>query len=228
MKEQERANVNILMLDADLAQSEIKLLLDYVSVEKRKRVKLFRHVRDAQVTLLGDIMARIELSKMTGLSNNQLSFFKNEFGKPFLSNVIDIHYNISHSGVYVVCAVSNTQIGVDIELIKSIDINIAKRFFSPDEINYVFYPSDEQQYERFYQIWTMKESQVKWEGMGLSKNLRSFSVLKAQKNTPPFYYRAYKSREAICYVCTSSINEPIVNHISVGELLEMVSTLKRL
>lgn len=38
-------------------------------------------------------------------------------------------------GIGVVCAVNNSTIGIDIELIKPIDFKIPERFFSKNELN---------------------------------------------------------------------------------------------
>ena len=44
-----------------------------------------------------------------------LKFEKNQYGKPYLSEHPDFYFNISHSGEYVLCAIDNNPIGVDIE-----------------------------------------------------------------------------------------------------------------
>ena len=61
---------------------------------------------------------RVKLCEVTGLSNDQLCFSKNKYGKPFLANKPNIHYNISNSGRYIACALSSVPIGVDIDLMK--------------------------------------------------------------------------------------------------------------
>jgi len=68
-------------------------------------------------------------------------------------------------------------VGIDIEHIKQIEIKIAKRFFAPDELVYVVSADDSLLAQRFYEIWTKKESRIKWEGRGLSKSLPGFSCL---------------------------------------------------
>nr|WP_084787523.1 hypothetical protein [Anaerobacillus alkalidiazotrophicus] len=44
------------------------------------------------------------------------------------------HFNVSHSGNWVVCATDNQPIGIDIEEIKPIDFQIVYSFFSETEI----------------------------------------------------------------------------------------------
>ncbi len=69
-------------------------------------------------------------------------------------NIPHIQFNISHAGDYIACAVSDDPVGVDIELIKTADMQIAERFFTTDETAYI---KSGQQEQRFYEVWTKKE-----------------------------------------------------------------------
>ncbi|MCL2663873.1 MAG: 4'-phosphopantetheinyl transferase superfamily protein [Oscillospiraceae bacterium] len=236
--------ITILEIKPKLSHNEFSDLLALVSNEKREKVKRFHIESDSQSSLLGDILARIELCGLTGLRNNQLSFSENEYGKPLLTNAKDVHYNISHSGMFVVCAFNSAPVGIDIETIKPIDMAIAKRFFSQDEVDYILYPSDENKletkvlnhsvggsaepsnkYERFYQIWTMKESYIKWEGMGLSKPLNSFCVLNTQPSSPPYYNFIFKNDDVMCYACASIEQKLSVKYEGTAEVIKAASLL---
>lgn len=103
---------------------------------------------------------------------------KNEFGKPRIAGREDFHYNLSHTGNWVVLAWSKQEIGIDIEQILWDDskVRLARRFFTENEQAYVF-REPENQPERFFQIWTAKESYLKYLGTGLRKSLTSFDML---------------------------------------------------
>lgn len=165
--------VVILSVTPELSLDDFDALLPLTSPEKRERIKKFHFKRDAQNCLLGDILVRIELCNTTGLTNKQLKFTVNEYGKPFLINCPGVHHNISHSGHYVACVVADEAVGIDIEIIKSADMKIAERFFARNEIEYI---NSGEQTRRFYEVWTKKESYIKREGKGLSIPLPSFNV----------------------------------------------------
>ena len=55
----------------------------------------------------------------------------------------DIHFNISHSGCYVIAAVSDEDIGIDIQKIKSDKHRIAEKNFLPSECAYINEIEDE-------------------------------------------------------------------------------------
>ncbi|RKL64956.1 hypothetical protein CR203_23395 [Salipaludibacillus neizhouensis] len=109
-------------------------------------------------------------------SNFQLAH--NKYGKPKLKNK-NLFFNISHSGVWIVCAVDSIPIGIDIEEMSYVDCSIAKKFLHIDEYYYIFDCKEKRkQIESFYSMWTLKESYVKEIGVGLSHRLNLFKVIK--------------------------------------------------
>lgn len=150
-------------------------LLPHVSAERQDRIKRFIHINDAYRTLLGELLLRFILVRRYGSISKQLDFAKNLYGKPFLGQYPLFHYNIAHSGEWVVCAVHNQEIGVDVERILPFDLGIAKQFFTGEEY-WTLLNAKEERAAVFYDLWTLKESYLKAQGRGLSIPLDSFSV----------------------------------------------------
>ena len=67
--------------------------------------------------LVGEILAKVVIKKTFGIDLTKQNFTYTEHGKPYLSDYSDVHFNISHSGEYVVCSVSDKPVGVDIQKI---------------------------------------------------------------------------------------------------------------
>lgn len=101
-----------------------------------------------------------------------------ESGKPYLPDFSEIDFSISHSGKYAICAVGRDgDIGADILHIRKTDMRVAKRFFAPSEIVQLEQTDDEAERDRlFAQIWTRKESYVKFTGEGLKVDLSDFAM----------------------------------------------------
>ncbi|MGW6184938.1 4'-phosphopantetheinyl transferase family protein, partial [Bacillus mycoides] len=122
-----------------------------------------------------------------------------EYGKPFFKNFSDFHFNISHSGEWVVCATANSNVGIDIERVSDIEaLKLANEFFSDEEFYDIPSMNSDEQINYFYDIWTLKESYIKTIGKGLYIPLNSFSIKKesrtliSYKNIPKdFYFRRY-------------------------------------
>lgn len=103
----------------------------------------------------------------------ELEIEKKPKGKPFLKNASDLHYSISHSGDYWVCAVAGQPLGVDIERHHPVPFQkIARRFFHPDEIVYLEKAGE----TGFFALWTAKESYVKYTGQGVGHHFSDFCV----------------------------------------------------
>ena len=104
-----------------------------------------------------------------------LDIAANENGKPYLTAVPAVHFSLSHSAAWAVCAVSDHPVGVDIQQCRSFNPNIADRFFHPDEVQYLSSLSPAERENAFYTLWALKESYVKADGRGL-RLLRQFCV----------------------------------------------------
>lgn len=154
----------------------IETLLFHVSQERQSRLKRFVKIDDTYRSLIGDLLVRFAFQKRYGLIDGELKIATNDYGKPFLPEYPSFHYNISHSGEYVVCAVHDDAVGVDIEYIGPFDLRLAKELFNHDEYQEVL--ANEDSLTVFYDIWTLKESYIKAVGQGLSKPLKGFSIKK--------------------------------------------------
>nr|AXN89987.1 phosphopantetheinyl transferase [Bacillus subtilis] len=163
-------------MDRPLSAGEEDRMMAAVSAEKREKCRRFYHKEDAHRTLIGDMLIRTAAAKAYGLDPAGISFSVQEYGKPYIPALPDMHFNISHSGRWIVCAVDSKPIGIDIEKMKPGTIDIAKRFFSPTEYSDLQAKHPDQQTDYFYHLWSMKESFIKQAGKGLSLPLDSFSV----------------------------------------------------
>lgn len=148
-----------------------------ISEEKCLRVDKYKYVEDYQRSLLADVLSRKMIADMTGVDAEKLDIRTSEYGKPYVFNIMGVHFNVSHSGEYVACIVSDRPCGIDIEKIDEVDLSIAQRFFTKNECQYIVDCPKKQRAGRFYEIWTVKEAYVKLQGRGLGIGLDSFEVI---------------------------------------------------
>jgi 4'-phosphopantetheinyl transferase len=140
-------------------------------------VNKFRFEKGRAVKTVSTLIAKYVIKQEFDLDKYILK--KNRYGKPYLEDYTDKYFNISHSGDWIICGVSDYELGVDVEEKKEFRdiLEIAKRFFSIDESNYLLeINNNDEQLTAFYDIWTKKESFIKAVGQGISLNLGSFSV----------------------------------------------------
>lgn len=152
---------------------------DIISPEEQQRANRFHFEEDKESFIFYHGCKRLILSHYLHLPPNAINIAMREKGKPFLVEKT-IHFNLSHTKNLAILAVSkNTEIGVDIEQSKQSNshLEIAKRFFHPEEYNYLKKINSEQlQQEAFFVLWTSKEAVLKATGEGISSGLDAFSV----------------------------------------------------
>jgi len=90
------------------------------------------------------------------------------YGKPFLPDLPEFHFNLAHSGKWAVCTVADHPVGIDIELLPYMAdvIDVAQRCLTPNEQRHLFTLPKIDQPATFCKIWTIKESYMKATGLG--------------------------------------------------------------
>lgn len=161
--------IEILCTDITMADELVyRRLYERASAERKNRADRYRRQEDKLRCVTAEALLRL------ALGTDDYVIEKNQYGKPYISGKADFYYNISHSGCYVVLACGNSEVGVDVQR-QDPDTKvsaIANRFFAADEREVLLREPD-----RFFEIWTKKESYLKYIGKGLYRDLGSFSVL---------------------------------------------------
>ncbi len=121
---------------------------------------------------------RLLLGRHLDRDPRSLSFAANAFGKPRVADAGSLHFNLSHSGERAVLAISDGEVGIDLEAVRPIEhLDLARRYFHPQEVAAIMGTGDETgQRHAFFLVWTLKEAVVKAVGDGLSIPLSSFEV----------------------------------------------------
>ena len=120
--------------------------------------------------MIGEKLLEIGLEREFG---RKLAFeprSKGEHGKPFFTLLPRIHYNITHSGKYVMCLFAGEILDAD---------DMEKAFFAQ---------------------WVLREAYIKWTGEGLSRDLRTISMDKGNYimlELEPGYSGAIWSRDSL-------------------------------
>lgn len=142
--------------------------------------KLSRIVKqgDKNIFLCSQVMKRIVCGQYLNIPPDEIEFDFTENKKPFISGQPDFHFNISHSGNWIIMILSNNPCGIDVENIQpDFDFDgVMKLTYHPDEIGYVQRSPD--QHKAFFRIWTIKESFLKATGVGLIDNLSDLNMIK--------------------------------------------------
>ncbi|MEI4830696.1 4'-phosphopantetheinyl transferase superfamily protein [Bacillus sp. FJAT-53711] len=174
--------INYVKINEDVTINKLLALKQFISSERVNNIKRFKFEEDKIRSILGELLVRYTICKNSNIENSDIYFKKNEFGKPYIDCNYGIYFNLSHSGSYLICAISNQNIGIDIEKIQDIDIAIAHNFFCDSEYDEIASAPESKKYECFYSYWCLKESYIKYIGKGLTIPLNSFCFEMVDKN----------------------------------------------
>lgn len=156
--------------------------LDDLTPKRREKAERYLFLSDKMRCIAGGLL----LKEILGIQRDEELIY-NTYGKPALLGR-GMNFNISHAGDYVVLGVDIFPLGVDIECIGNADMMVAQRCFQKDELEYLTNGNGDRD-EKFFALWTLKESLMKATGLGLNLPPESFGVLSQDK---PYYLQEVK------------------------------------
>ncbi len=143
-----------------------------VPPDRQEKIDYYRFNKDKKLSAGVYLLLKKMLDEVD-IRDFKIKIDKNN--KPYISNYNNIYFNLSHSENMILCAISDMEVGVDIEYNDAtIDLNIAKHYFFNKEYESIINsdnPSDE-----FFKYWVLKESYMKYTGLGMKLKLESFEI----------------------------------------------------
>ena len=144
----------------------------HLDEQELQRAKRLRSPDKARTFVVARARLRQILSGYLDRDPQSLRFSYGPAGKPALVGLVDsLSFNLAHSGNWGVCAVvGRGEVGVDVETINPAlnYANLARRFFSETENQWLRACPEPRRLRCFYRIWTRKEAWLKGKGGGFS------------------------------------------------------------
>lgn len=212
-------------INENINREEFERILCLVSEQKQRKVLSYYKDIDRKLSLYSEVVVRLIACKILGIRNNEIKFGKGKFGKPFINNFKSFYFNVSHTQNAISVVFLDTEVGVDIEMVRSDEYNIAKRFFTASEFNYIYNDNIGKE-KRFFEIWTKKEAYVKYVGKGLTIPLNSFSVVNGD---PDLEFYVTEIDGYIISVCSKKYANPMrILRLNEHELVKRALTLEKI
>lgn len=152
---------------SSVTDKELREWFDAMNETRKETVKNLLVPQKQKLKIAADHICRKAISEFCGISANDIEFAVSEHGKPFVKG-LDVYFSISHSGDYAVCAISDKEIGIDIEQIRKTNFKASKKFACETEQDYISTHAD-----GFFEIWTLKEAYFKCIGTGLGADIKT-------------------------------------------------------
>ena len=149
---------------------ECPRLMEKLPVERQQKIARYKQ-REKRMQSFGAGLLLNRVLNKYGVSVDTLR--TDAIGKPVAEGIC---FNLSHSGTYVICAVSQKPVGCDIEEIKNAPKQIEERAFSFAEREYLKEVDNDAYNREFYRIWTRKESFLKMRGIGIRVPLQEVEM----------------------------------------------------
>ena len=152
---------------------DLKKAYGLVCKNRQEKIDFYRFDKDKKLSCGAYLLLKKLLSEQN-ITNPE--FETGKYGKAYISNHENIYFNLSHSGKIVLCAISDMEVGADVEYIdREIDLNIAKHYFYNSEYEKIM--NSENSPVEFFKYWVLKESYMKYTGLGMNLELDSFEIM---------------------------------------------------
>jgi 4'-phosphopantetheinyl transferase len=191
----EGGDVHVWRVDLEQTDEVVRKFRGTLESDELFRADRFHFERDRRAFTVSRGFLRHVIGRYLETKPEAVRFFYGHYGKPALDGehkCSPLRFNMSHSrGVGLVAVTESKELGVDVEYIRAdfASEDIARRFFSPCEVEAFNALATEQRVAAFFRCWTRKEAYIKAVGLGLSQPLDGFDVTLAP-DTPPALLRA--------------------------------------
>lgn len=177
-------------------------VFNIVSNSTKKYINKKIHEKDRYRTIIAEVLLKMIFLDKLNLS--KVTFDRTCFGLLCNDNE-KYHFSISHSQNYIIVVASEYKVGIDIQYMDYKMLKIAKRFFFAEEINYI-YQFEKPIIERFYEVWTKKESCYKYNNHKLGYSFLGINTMD-NKKCPGKYNTVVFRDEYMLTICSSKIIE---------------------
>jgi len=164
----------------DLSPRRVETLATVLSDEERQRAARYRFPRHRRRFEVSWSLTRSLLGAFLRMPPGGIELRYGPKGKPALDqDGQKLEFNLSHSGEHLVVALRlGRQLGVDVERLRPVQEarSIARRFFSPGEVESLEALPTEDYMRGFFNCWTRKEALIKAVGEGVFVSLDRFDV----------------------------------------------------
>ncbi len=179
----------------------------FLTYERKQKIRGYRSDIDKKVSIYGELIIRAVLSKKESVLPQDILLELDAYGKPFMKNDCNIHFNISHTKYAVFCVISNLgEVGADIEIIGQYLPEVMDYIGHPEEIEIMKSVPREKRAPVFYEIWTRKEAYGKKNGLGICQDLKRINTLVSEHGKQ---FISWKEEQYMCSICT---NQKEINH----------------
>lgn len=143
-------------------------LLPFMSEQRLEKINGISNEKVKSEKICAYALLRYALFMEYGIDEAPL-FSYGEREKPYLGNIPDVFFSLSHAGGYSACVVSDEEIGIDLQDYRPMKFDISEKICTKKEIYEVYGGDNPSPSETTCRLWCMKESYGKLTGKGFAE-----------------------------------------------------------
>lgn len=176
MEKMKPNTVRIIVTDTRHFSKKIEEIRPLITPYYREKYENYSYREEAVQELVSGYLLREYLGVV---HDEQITFQSNH--KPFLTSG-EAFFNLSHSNEYVVLAMADGEVGVDIEKVRTCHEPTVKKWYSRQQREELNGLKGILKDERFTQMWTEWEARLKWLGTGFLEEKDREEILQEKCN----------------------------------------------
>lgn len=158
---------------ADISGLDLQPAVLKLSAYRLSRLEKVKSELNKKRGIAAELLLNYAIRELCPETELPLDIYADENEKPYLRGR-ELFFSLSHSGHYSLCAVSDRELGADIQEQVPFKERLARRFFTAEEFAYILGSSNRDY--AFSKVWALKESTIKAFGLGLKMPLNAFSL----------------------------------------------------
>lgn len=180
---------------------------------RRERWERLRNEKSRQESLCAGLLYAYALERRGVSAGEEVVLLP--AGKPVLRDRTDVFFSLSHSGRYILCAVSGAAVGADVQERRDVRESMSRRFH-PAERRWLESVAPRERQAAFFRLWTRKEAWVK-----AVSGERTLSLAEEDVIHPPagLFFREYELPEGYAAaVCGLEREIPGLTYVTCADL----------
>lgn len=159
---------------SDMTEEQFNNICGGLSEGRSARARKYLKTEDGYLSAGAGYLLDCAL-KNHGLSERQAEIIYGANGKPYLKD-IPLYFNLSHSKDVVVCALSDGEVGIDVQKAVTPSGALIKKVCTESETEFILSVREELKGLAFARVWTLKESFLKFTGDGLTVSPNELNI----------------------------------------------------
>lgn len=166
-------NIQIINVN-NFSLEEFNLTLSLMDEKRKNYINSLKHERSKLLSVAAEWTAKSNAARLLNKEVEEITLIRDQKGKPYIKNN-PLYISISHSGDFVAVALHSAPVGIDIEVLRSVDLRLKNRICTDsDSVFLKESKSAEEENLKILKIWTAKEAYFKKIGTGIT-NFKSIS-----------------------------------------------------